>query len=250
MHQRQRMRTGLLTAAAVAALAAVLWLPPLLAARGGPAGAVRGYLLAMSRGSCLRALRLLDDLGPGMDPRPGGGAASDPTRGALECLEAQRAMILMEFGPQAWDRASFRLEKLPSLDQRLEWRASDGRAVSAAQARRLLEAFWARVGTDHGVDPSLVLEPPLAGLTPGQAAALNARRQQAARCMEEHRAELPARLEPAETYASYLAHLDFGSPGGASGCHHFTLTVTNRTGAWKVSDLQWCDRDQSPPGDI
>jgi len=155
-------------------------------------------------------------------------------------LRNQRAMIINQFGPDAWRQASFRLEPCRSRDGSTVWVDSEGRRISAEEAQAQMVAFWKQIEETEHVDLSIISS---FGRVYEQASetekpALLELYKQTSAILNKYIGKEPVHMEFIDDYLTFKVQFTFG-PESDDQCHEFMMYLCNRTGRWTFYGFQW-----------
>jgi len=233
-----------------------------------PEGTVSTYLSLMSKGDLTQLLNLvIEGTDVGLDPddrstgmpleeaeaqglvRPLDAAAA--RRVALETLARQREFVRAEFGENAWAEASFSLQpaKLSPFRTAYIDRATNTE-IDEKTALAMFDAFWEEVEAKGGINPSEIIG--MRGKIPTGMTAEQFRelRIKAGKLFSQYQEQLPVITESVPTADGYLVSFTFGDGVSKTGVSDFTAELSNRTGGWRISSLQWQFPWIPPEGDI
>lgn len=205
----------------------------------------------------------------GLEPVPGTDPAGGPTNAVpletaehrgmvsggtisraahVDLLARQRAFVLSEFGPNAWNTLTYRLVKTPGAEKMAKWVTHAGKTITEAQAQAMLKTFWDDVSEREGVDLSILSKPS----TPESLGVSEETWQnmvsRAGQIRDRFAGDVPVQMQLVDKYEAYDVLLAFGgNEAAASGAKDFRLTLTNASGNWTIKGLQWTPAPPKEP---
>lgn len=172
-------------------------------------------------------------------------------RVALDILGHQRKFVLAEFGENAWAEAIYSLTPAALGPFRTAYidRATN-MEVDEKAAWSMIDAFWEEVEAKEGINPPEIIA--MRGKIPTGMTAeqfLEVRKK-AGMLFTQYQEQLPVITENVSTADGYLVSFSFGDGVSKTGVSDFTVELSNRTGGWRISSLQWQFPWIPPEGDI
>jgi len=160
--------------------------------------------------------------------------------------QQQNALVLEQFGVNAWDNVEYTLTYRPPVDGTLGYREiSSGKIISENKYDSILKDYWEEVAQIEGVD--------YYDLFPREGESPESMSNKRIDLISKYMSNVPVEMTlVSDTEETYIVNLSFNSlTKSQDGFGNFHFVIDNRTGEWEIFEgLTWSEPlPEYPTGD-